>query len=273
MMMPLASSLRATRRLVVYLAWTWILIPVQILAVARGMRLAETLPVFYHRRCHRILGFDVRVRGEMSLDRPTLFVCNHSSYLDISILAGLMPASFVAKSEVAGWPFFGLLAKLQRTVFVDRRVRQTAIQRDSMQARLEAGHNLILFPEGTSNDGNRVLPFKSALFSVAERSVEGRPLTVQPVSIAYTRLDGMPIGYALRPFFAWYGDMNMAPHLWKVVGLGRVEVVVEFHAPVTIREFGNRRDIAAACRETIARGVQRALSGRLAERTAIAPPP
>lgn len=271
--MVIASSLRAIRRLAVYLAWTWLLIPVQIVAVAGGLRLAETLPVFYHRRCHRILGFDVRVRGEISRDRPTLFVCNHSSYLDISVLAGLMPASFVAKSEVAGWPFFGLLAKLQRTVFVDRRARRTAVQRDSMRARLDAGHNLILFPEGTSNDGNRVLPFKSALFSVAEQSVDGRPLTVQPVSITYTRLDGMPLGYALRPYLAWYGDMNMVPHLWKVVGLGRIEVVVEFHPPTNIREFGTRRAFAGACHETVARGVQRALSGRLDEATVPAPLP
>src|SRR3546814_6911519 len=83
-----------------------------------------------------------------------------------------------------------------------------------MTRRLEAGDDLVLFPEGTSGDGNRVLAFKSALFSVAERRPQGEPLTVQPVSIAYTRLDGLPLGRYLRPFFAWYGDMELGPHLW-----------------------------------------------------------
>src|SRR5439155_9057911 len=106
---------------------------------------------------------------------------------------------------------FGWLAKLQRSVFINRQVRSTADQRDSSAARLAAGEALILFPEGTSGDGVRLLPFKSALFSVADHAASG-PVTVQPVSIAYTRLDGIPLGRALRPFFAWYGSMSLAPH-------------------------------------------------------------
>src|SRR3546814_8218171 len=105
-----------------------------------------------------------------------------------------------------------------------------------MTRRLEAGDDLVLFPEGTSGDGNRVLAFKSALFSVAERRPQGEPLTVQPVSIAYTRLDGLPLGRYLRPFFAWYGDMELGHHLWHAIGLGRVTVMVEFHEPVRSEE-------------------------------------
>src|SRR4029079_2805538 len=149
-------------------------------------------------------------------------------YLDTTGPSSLLAASFVAKTEVAKWPLFGWLAKLQRSVFVDRKGRSTAEQRDSIASRLAAKDALIRFPEGTSGDGNRVLPFKSALFSVADHAATG-PVTVQPVSVAYTRLDGMPIGRALRPLFAWYGAMAMAPHLWTMLGLGTVEVVVEFH--------------------------------------------
>src|SRR5690606_1718443 len=109
------------------------------------------------------------------------------------------------------------------------------------------------------------LPFKSALFSVAERTVEGRPIDVQPVSIAYTRLNGIPLGRALRPFFAWYGDMSLAPHLVSLLGFGRVRVVVEFHPVVTIDAFGSRRAMAAACRQIVAEGVARALSDRPAQ--------
>src|SRR6185437_1390398 len=126
---------------------------------------------------------------------------NHTGYLDISVLGSRLPASFIAKSEVARWPLFGWLAKLQRSVFVDRQVRSTAQQRDAIAERLAAKDALILFPEGTSNDGTFVLPFKSALFSVVFGKSE-TPVTVQPVSLAYTRLDGLPIGRALRPFFA-----------------------------------------------------------------------
>ena len=254
------SSLRAGARLFVYVLWTLLLLPLQVLTVAAGWRLAERLPVFYHRVCHRILGFSVVVRGEISATRPTLFVANHSSYFDIIVLGGLHPVSFVAKAEVAGWPFFGLLAKLQRSVFVDRRSRNTADHRDSMQRRLDAGDNLVLFPEGTSNDGNRVLPFKSALLSVAERTAHGRPLVIQPVSISYVGLNGMPLGYDLRPLFAWYGDMDLGPHLWRAIGLGVVEVEVEFHPVTDIAAFGNRRALAAHCGRTVSAGVARALS-------------
>jgi len=135
-------------------------------------------------------------------------------------------------------------------------------QRDALGERLREGDNLVLFPEGTSSDGSRVLPFKSSLLAVAEREINGQPLTVQPVSIAYTRLDGMPMGRYLRPFFAWYGDMDLAGHLWHAVGLGRVTVVVEFHDPVTLEQFGSRKALSDHCYEVVSRGVAAALAGR-----------
>lgn len=263
------SPLRAAARMIVYLAVTVTLAPVQLFGLVAYRPLAVRLPRFYHALCCRLLGFQVVRRGRISRTRPTLFVGNHSSYLDIMVYGGLIAGSFVAKTEVAGWPLFGWLAKMQRTVFVDRRRGSTRAQRDEIVRRLEAGDNLILFPEGTSNDGNRVLPFRSALFSVAERGTvrlrgpEGgeRPLTVQPVSIAYTRLNGFPIGHALRPYFAWYGEMGLASHLWRALGLGRVTVVVEFHRPVTIDEFGSRKALAEHCHQVVADGVAAALSG------------
>ena len=237
--------------------------PFQVLALNFSGPLAKSLPVLYHRLCTRILGFDIRVHGEMKSEPPVLFACNHTSYSDIAILGALLPASFVAKAEVAGWPLFGVLAKLQRTVFVDRRATRATKQRDEMRGRLEAGDNLILFPEGTSSDGNAVLPFKSALFSVAQVEPNGAPLIVQPVSVAYTRLDGMPIGRALRPYFAWYGNMTLAPHFWEVAGLGQATVDVVFHPPVTIAEYQSRKALAEHCYTVVAEGVSRANAGRL----------
>ena len=128
--------------------------------VGLGCRWVETLPAFYHRGCCRMLEFRVRLIGKPPAERPALFAANHVSYTDITILGSLIPGSFIAKAEVARWPFFGWLAKLQRTVFVDRKTRSSAIQRDAISERLVAGDALILFPEGTSGDGNRPLPFR-----------------------------------------------------------------------------------------------------------------
>jgi 1-acyl-sn-glycerol-3-phosphate acyltransferase len=256
-------------RLAAYLGFTFSMMPVQaVLLLAKSPRCAS-FPRWYHRACCRILGFRLDIRGETSTRRPTLFIANHTSYTDITILGAVLEASFVAKTEVARWPLFGWLAKLQRTVFINRHARNGAArQRDALAARFEAGDNLVLFPEGTSNDGLRVLPFKSALFAVAEYRAHGEPLAVQPVSLTYARLDGVPIGRALRPFVAWYGGMDLAPHLWELLGLGVITAVVEFHPVVTIAELGSRKALAEHCRNAVAAGVAAVLSGRAAE-----PPP
>jgi len=267
----MGSTLLRVRRTAIYLVWTLALMPVQAVGLALRRPWVARFPCFYHRVCCRILGFDVRQIGEPSPARPVLFAANHVSYTDIPVLGSLIPGSFVSKSELAGWPFFGWLAKLQRCVFVDRQVRSTGRQRDAIAARLAAGDALILFPEGTSSDGNFVLPFKSALFSVVFN--QDQPITVQPVSLAYTRLDGLPIGRGLRPFFAWYGDMALAPHLWRLLGLGTVEVVVEFHPPVSLAEFASRKALAKFCEERVSAGVGRLLTGRGAASPAIAPAP
>ena len=200
-------------RLAVYFAWTVSLMPTQMIGLLLRRRWASTLPVFYHRWCCRILGFRIRVIGTPTTKRPVLFAANHVSYTDITILGSIIPGSFIAKAEVANWPFFGWLAKLQRSVFVDRKMRSAAMQRNAIGERLAAGDALILFPEGTSGDGNRVLPFKSALFAAAQHGEDALQAIVQPVSVAYVRLDGMPIGRVYRPLFAWYGAVDLAPHM------------------------------------------------------------
>ncbi len=253
--------MRAFVTLVRFLAWTLMLVPVQRVLLATGSLGARRIPMIYHRGVCRIVGFHVDIRGTQTAKAPVLFVSNHTSYLDIVVLGGIVEGSFVAKSEVANWPLFGTLAKLQETVFVDRRVSKTAGERDAMTARLENGDRLILFPEGTSNDGNRVLPFKSAYFGLAEIPVKGHPLVVQPISIAYTKLDHMPMGRRYRPEFAWYGDMELPSHLWNVFGLGSTTIQVEFHEPVTIERFASRKDMATYCHSVIADGVATAIAG------------
>src|SRR5215472_16762732 len=256
-----SSSLRLAR-LALYFAWTVSLLPVQLVGLACRRRWTSTLPVFYHRCCCRILGLRVRAVGSPTARRPVLFAANHVSYIDITVLGSVIPGSFIAKTEVADWPFFGWLAKLQRSVFVDRQARNTPAQRDAISERLAAGDALILFPEGTSGDGNRALPFKSALFAAAQRG-EGIPeVVIQPVSLAYTRLDGIPIGRLYRPFFAWYGSVELASHLWSMVGLGTVEVVVEFHPSTFLQDCGSRKALANYCHARVSGGVAAALFDR-----------
>jgi 1-acyl-sn-glycerol-3-phosphate acyltransferase len=258
----MGSPARASLRILAYLAITVPLLPIQAVAIFFRLELARTLPPAYHRLVCRIMGIRVASQGELAKDRPLLIVSNHTSYLDIEVLGSLIPGSFVAKAEIAGWPFFGWLAKLQRSVFIERRSSKAREHKDEIEKRLLEGDVLILFPEGTSNDGNRILPFRSALFSVAERRIEGEALVVQPVSLAYTRLDGMPMGRSFRPFFAWYGDMELPPHLWQMLGLGLVTAEVVFHEPVTIDRFGTRKALAEACWRIVAEGVATLLTGR-----------
>lgn len=259
----MGSPLRSFVRIAAYLALTICLIPVQAVAVWFGLALARGLPLAYHRWCCRLFGLRVICHGTRAEDGPVLFVSNHISYIDITILGSLLPASFVAKAEVATWPLFGLLAKLQRTVFIDRRGARAATHRDDMLARLDRGDSLILFPEGTSGDGNRVLPFKSALFSVAQYEGAKGPLTVQPVTIAYTQVDGMPLGRAFRPFVAWFGDMDLLSHFFGWLGLGAISVEVIFHDPVTFAEFGSRKALSDHCHDVIGNGLSIANSGRM----------
>jgi 1-acyl-sn-glycerol-3-phosphate acyltransferase len=234
---------------------------VQGLALALRHNFARRLPGIYHRIIARIMGFDLVVTGVPMIKAPVLFIGNHVSYLDIVVLSAAVDGSFVAKAEVASWPLFGWLAKLQRTIFIERRASRIRMQRDEIGMRLEAGDSLFLFPEGTSNDGTHVLPFKSALFAVAERKVADQALVVQPFSIAYTRLDGLPIWRDWRPLYAWYGDMELPGHMWRMLGLGRVQADLIFHDPVIFDAFGTRKALADYCWRVVADGVARANSG------------
>ncbi len=257
-----SSPWRAVGRILLATPYTVILLPLQTVVKALDLRFARWLPLFFFRQWCRTFGIHVHVRGQISPHRPTLFVANHVSYLDIIVLSSILDASFIAKSEIANWPILGLLARLQRTLFVERRRPRAANQRDAISERLNAGDSLILFPEGTSNDGQRVLPFKSALFSVAERREDGKPLTIQPVSLAYTRLDGIPLNRAFRPQYAWFGAMTLMPHLFEMLGIGKVTVEVTFHDPVVSDRFETRKSLAEFCHRVVVRGVDTALSGR-----------
>lgn len=227
----------------------------------KGMTPETTMK--WHRNVLRLAGIDVTVTGTPVRDRPVMIVANHASYLDIITLGALLPCSFVSKSEVRHWPIFGWMAVQQRTIFIERDPRKAAHHLGEMKERLAQGGCLVLFPEGTSTDGSRVLPFKSTLFQAASIEFpETGEIEVQPVSIAYSRLDGMPMGRALRPYFTWFGDMDLAPHLIDWLGLGTLGIDVVFHEPVHLSDSGGRKGLAARTQAACAQGVESALRGR-----------
>ncbi|MGI9413025.1 MAG: lysophospholipid acyltransferase family protein [Hyphomicrobiales bacterium] len=268
---------RATYILTLFFLVTPPLMVFQWLLLRVAPRLAVTFPHVYHRNlCKRLIQARIHVRGEPVTGGPCLIAANHCSWLDITVFSAVKPLSFIAKREVGGWPLFGSLARLQRSIFVDRdRRAATAGFRDQMQARLRGGDTLVLFPEGTSTDGNRVLQFKSALMSAAETTVlspeAGREVEVpvQPVTIAYTQLHGLPMARHERPRFTWYGDMDLAPHIWDALKRGPLDVVVHFHPPVTVATVEGRKALAAHCEAAVRAGLVEALTGCAPERAAI----
>lgn len=258
------KNVRATAKVTLFVLVALCAMPLQWVGLKFNLGYAKRLPTRFHKIWCGIIGIKVVVRGEPFKDGPCLLASNHNSYFDIPVLGSVVPLSFVAKKEVAAWPFFGTLARLQKTVFVDRERRtKAAATANEIHQRIADGDTLLLFPEGTSSDGNRVLPFKSALMAVAQMAVGGgedaKPVNVQPVSVTYTKLCGIPMGRQFRPYFAWYGDMDLGPHLWEAFSLGPFEVVVEFHEPVTIDTQGSRKVIAAYCEGKSSEGVIRAL--------------
>jgi 1-acyl-sn-glycerol-3-phosphate acyltransferase len=248
-------TVRAAVILAGFLAVTFLLIPVQWLGVSVALPYRLSLPHAYHRFVARLFGIHIRVIGAPVKDKGVLLLANHTGWLDIVIFSAVMPLCFVAKSEVNSWPFFGTLARLQRTIFVARARRsQTGSVRDLIRQRVLAGETLVLFPEGTSSDGNRVLPFKSALLGAC-----GEDVTVQPVSTAYTGIHGIPMGRENRPLFAWYGDMELVPHLWEALKAGPLDVVMEFHPPLALAD---RKELAKTAERLVRDGHIRALAGQ-----------
>lgn len=250
------SRLRPWIILALFAGLTVPLMPLQQLFIWLWPGMARRFPMHYHRLVCRLLGISLEVRGRAPEEGPLLIVSNHVSWLDIMVLSAVAPVSFVAKREVAGWPFFGTLARLQRTVFVDRdRRHATGNSRNEMKERLRAGDILVLFPEGTSSDGRRVLPFKSSFFGAAD--TEG--VLVQPVSLAYRGHRNLPMNRRLMPAYAWYGDMELAPHLLGALAAGPIEVTVICHAPLSLSGEMNRKALARHAEAEVRRGLALAL--------------
>jgi 1-acyl-sn-glycerol-3-phosphate acyltransferase len=185
------------------------------------------------------LGIDFRHEGE--LPERGLIVSNHQSYLDIIVLSALCPCTFVAKKEVRLWPIFGWMATMNGTVFVDRqRPRETGQVNDQLDLALQSGLRVVLFPEGTSTDGTKVLPFRSPLFASAVSANEA----VTPAHIRYSVSEG-----SVEQDICYWGDMTFLPHILKALSLQKVSVLVRFSSESM--RFDDRKRAAEITREQI----------------------
>jgi 1-acyl-sn-glycerol-3-phosphate acyltransferase len=201
---------------------------------------------FVCRTAFAILRLPLTVRGTPMRQKGAV-VANHTSWLDIFTLNAVQRIYFVSKSEVAGWPAIGWLARATGTVFITRKGTEAKAQQEIFEARLRAGHKLMFFPEGTSTDGLRVLPFKSSLFQAFYTHGLDRVMFIQPVTVIYHA----PPGQDPR-FYGWWGNMDFGPHLMLTLAArrqGRIEVI--FHPEVPVDAFPNRKDLAAHCERVI----------------------
>lgn len=259
------SALRIILIITVFISLTLALLPFQMIAISIGHDLMRHLPRRWHRIMAHVMGFRIKVTGQLCNKRPLMLVANHISWKDIIVLGAVADVVFVAKSEVRSWPVLGWLARLQRSVFVERESRRsTGDQISEMAKRLKDGEVVVLFPEGTTSDGNYTLPFKTSLFGAATSAipeVPGRQVHVQPVAIAYVGQYGLPMGRYHRPIAAWPGDVALGPHLWRVLREGALDVEVDFGKTVVFDEATNRKQAARAIEKEISTMVTRALRG------------
>jgi len=265
------GQVRAIRRSVLLLLWSVLAAPVQaVFLLTRGPSRVKFARIYWSVVC-RLLGLGVRSVGEAAHKlggRPVIFVSNHSSWLDVAVLGATLHGCFVSKQDVASWPGVSLVARLGRTVFVSRTRSHTGRESEEMRRRLAEGDNLILFPEGTTSDGSRVLPFRSSFLSIAEG--EPSPL-VQPVSVVYDRLSGLPTGRATRPVFAYYGDMAIGPHYWRLAQCHGLRATIVLHEPIDPRNYPDRKALSQAAWRAVADGAATLRQNRPAKPRAASP--
>lgn len=236
----------AAFKLIAFLCFTPPMMLLQWLIVKFKLGNTSWVPQVYNQTLCRIIGIKITVEGNPP--KKGLIVSNHVSWKDILILNALTPVSLIAKREVGSWPLFGLLARLQGTVFVNREIKRSIIASlGEIQTRLLQGDVLVLFPEATTHTGKSIISFKSSYVAAAERTAAD----VMPVTIIYQSQHGLPLTLRQRPGVAWYGDGDLAPHLWGILKAGPIGVKVIFHATLPPVDFRNRKVLTKAAESQI----------------------
>lgn len=258
----------AILRLILLCLGTAVLLPAQLVALRLGPRHGWRLPLLFHRMACACLGVRRRVSGTPPpKGQGGLIVANHVSWLDISVIGALQPLTFVAKAEVAGWPVIGFLARVQRTLFIDRTRRAaTAGIAAEMGKRLSEGQSVVLFAEGTTGDGTRTLPLRSSLLGAAHEALGlnggNGDITVYPLAITYTGFHGMAGGRFERAALAWYGDTELAPHLKAMLNAGAIDVELAWGEPIRMGHAISRKAATQRAERAIRRARRQAVTGR-----------
>lgn len=242
----------AILRMLAFVVGTLVLVPFIILIklITGSVNAAQ----MWHGMACKIFNIRIIQRG-MPRDRdetPTVFVSNHLSYLDIVALGSQVDALFVAKSEVAGWPVFGFLSKIQNTIFIRRTREAMQESKDKIADALRAGNNVILFGEGTSTDGRAVKPFKAGLLEVLYEP--GTNAMLQPVAIVLESVGGKSVDDQIaRDKYAWWRlEDTLAPHLWNFARAGGANLVIHYQLPLDPRDYPDRKALAQAATEVVA---------------------
>ncbi len=241
---------------------TLVLVPVQLLAMRTGWYSENLARGLWHRINIKALGFRIHVVGEVTPQRPLLIASNHISWTDIEVMASQLDATFIAKSDIEAWPVIGKLFRLQRPIFVERhRKRKTGDQVGEIAERMSGDQPIVLFPEGTTGDGNMILPFKTSLFGAATMAVgNGREsVHIQPVAVVYTRIHGLPMGRMYRPLAAWIGDTALLPHLSALLRGGGMDVELHFGTPIEFSAGSSRKATARQVETRVREMMQAAL--------------
>lgn len=234
---------------------TLMLRAIELVFFAPRRPLSARVVQFVWRLALKLIGLKREVVGTRPVaqgDTRQAIVANHASWLDIVTLGAAQPIVFVSKSDVARWPIIGALARMVGTVFITRNPRDAAAQQDQLSKALGEGHVLALFPEGTSTDGLRVLPFKSTLMSAFFPQGAPDDAVIQPVSVIYTA----PNGQSDPRFYGWWGDMDLAPHLWRVLAQSpQGSVTIRRHEALSVLDFKDRKALSNALESAVRQGM------------------
>lgn len=217
-----------------------------------GKRIALIWPKIFHALCTKLVGLNVIVEGEPARGDHIVYLGNHVSYLDIQALGGLVDGTFVAKKDIESWPFFGFMGKMGQTIYMSRNPADATREAAMLNARLQEPSPIIIFPEGTSSNGESILPFKSSLFEMfLNKNISIQPFTISIMSIE----DKVPVTPAMRDIYAWHGDMDLVPHLWRFVTGKGATIKVTFQKPIATHSFKDRKLLCEVCHAGVVKGL------------------
>lgn len=256
--------IRATIAILIVGIVSLFLFPLQWLAVLMGWEMRKDLPQFWHRLAVSMIGVKVIVHGSPASGKPLLVAANHTSWLDIPVLGSIAPVAFLDESAPGDGNLLSVFKKLQPAVPMPVPTENRDGAAKSAPS-VDRPDMLVVFAEGTSNAGNGVLPFQERLVGAARDALGGEDtpeIWVQPLSIAYTTLQGLPMGRQFRPVVAWTGTIRFLPHAWTVLREYSIDAVVSFGAPVRFDPVTDAGRIAEASEESVRKMTANVLTGR-----------